>query len=218
MAKKIKYIVWDWNGTLIDDVECAVRTINILLKERQMSLIDQTQYRDLFCFPVADYYRKIGFDVNSPEFPKVAERFIELYDEHYASCTLHQGARETMQAFQEQGIRQIILSATEKNNLLKQVANFGMNDEVDAVLGIDDIYAGSKVYLATRWMKENDIDPKEVLFVGDTLHDYEVASQNGASCILLSKGHQSRTTLETTGMPIVEDHAQIAEYVAGYSF
>lgn len=213
MKEKIKYIVWDWNGTLIDDVVCAVQTMNTMLAEREMALIDENQYRALFCFPVADYYRKLGFDVESPDFSKVAERFIRLYDQNYPSCSLHTGAKETMRRLRERGIRQIILSASEKNNLLKQVANFEMEAEVEEVLGIDNIYAGSKVHLATQWIRANRLDPGEVLFVGDTLHDYEVASQNGAACILLSKGHQSRETLEKIGVPIVEDHAAIEDYV-----
>lgn len=212
--KNIKYIVWDWNGTLIDDVDCAVQTMNTLLKEygiRQPLCRDE--YLSTFAFPVVDYYEALGFDTKGEEFPGIARRFVELYDQNYVSCHLHEGAIEVMKTLQERGIKQIILSATEKNNLLKQVANFSVAELVEEALGIEDIYAGSKEYLAVDWLKKNEINPEQVLFIGDTTHDYEVGNKTGCHCLLLAKGHQSRAVLIETGNDVLEHHEDILEYI-----
>lgn len=212
--KDIRYIVWDWNGTLIDDVGCAVETMNMLLKEYRLdTLLDEEMYKRTFCFPVVEYYRTLGFDVEDRDFSKVAERFVELYDCNYKKCDLHQDVREIMKKLREEGFRQIILSASEKSHLLRQVANFEIEEQLDAVLGIDDIYANSKEYLAVNWLKENAINPDQVLFVGDTVHDYEVASRSGCHCVLISRGHQDRARLEASGSDLLERHEELMNYI-----
>lgn len=215
--EKIKYVVWDWNGTLVDDVDCAVDTMNVLLSEHRLrEPLSQREYKEHFCFPVRDYYQKLGFDVESPDFSKVAERFLEVYDEKHESCSLHEGVAEVMDRLAKKGIRQIILSASEKNNLLRQVAGFQLDEQVEEVLGIDDIYAASKVYLAKNWIEKNGIDPKEILFIGDTVHDCEVAVRNGANCLLIAKGHQNREILEKTGKTILSSHREIIPYMESF--
>ena len=48
------HIVWDWNGTLLDDRWLCIEAINFVLKSREMRLVSTKEYRDLFCFPVID--------------------------------------------------------------------------------------------------------------------------------------------------------------------
>ena len=55
---KYKHIVWDWNGTLLDDRWLCIEAINIVLRSRGMPLVSNKNYRDVFCFPVIEYYEK----------------------------------------------------------------------------------------------------------------------------------------------------------------
>ena len=59
---KIKYIIWDWNGTLIDDAWLFVEIMNEELKERMLPQINIQDYRQHFTFPVKKYYERLGFD------------------------------------------------------------------------------------------------------------------------------------------------------------
>ena len=65
---KIKHIVWDWNGTLLNDNWLAIKAINILLKRYNLPLITLEQYLAVFTFPVIDYYKELGFDFNKTSF------------------------------------------------------------------------------------------------------------------------------------------------------
>jgi phosphoglycolate phosphatase len=60
-------IIWDWNGTLLNDVEVAINSINRLLYDRNLVPLTLERYLDVFTFPVQDYYEVIGFDlINEP--------------------------------------------------------------------------------------------------------------------------------------------------------
>lgn len=105
----------------------------------------------------------------------------------------------------------VILSASEKNNLLEQCESFGIVSYFDEILGIDNIHAESKVKLALNFMREHEISGTEVLFVGDTLHDLEVAKAIDASCMLVCCGHQSKEVLQQAGVPLL---ASISDLLA----
>ncbi|MBN2352282.1 MAG: hypothetical protein JXD23_06910 [Spirochaetales bacterium] len=59
---KLCTVVWDWNGTLLNDMEACIRSMNLMLENRSLPPIDFETYRNVFTFPVIDYYRAVGID------------------------------------------------------------------------------------------------------------------------------------------------------------
>ena len=57
---RIEHVVWDWNGTLVDDAKLCVDIVNGILSEHMMPAVSLEFYRDHFSFPVSSYYEKIG--------------------------------------------------------------------------------------------------------------------------------------------------------------
>ena len=82
-------IIWDWNGTLLDDTRMAVRTMNQMLKQRGLPALTVDHYKSVFTFPVKDYYQKIGFDFQAEPFEVPALEFIDLYNSQLKDCSLH---------------------------------------------------------------------------------------------------------------------------------
>jgi len=66
-------IIWDWNGTLLDDVDICIDTINALLSKYKKKPISKESYKSLFTFPVQNYYSKLGFDLSLESFKKIKE-------------------------------------------------------------------------------------------------------------------------------------------------
>jgi len=211
----MRYVVWDWNGTLLDDLTCAVAVTNQLLDEFGLARLDGIDaYHRVFRFPVRDYYADLGFDTApGGNFDAASRRFLELYLAAARSCSLHEGAAQTMAALHADGIGQVLISASEQTNLTTQVTPFGLDAWLEASIGLGDIYAASKQLLAARWLDERGLDPAEVLFVGDSEHDYEIAASLGAHCALFSGGHQSRRHLESFPVPLIDDLRAVAELV-----
>lgn len=187
----MKTILWDWNGTLLDDVALSVECFNALLARHGLSVVESIdEYRGRFRFPVEDYYRDCGFDLAKTPFSELAREYVALYQDASLRCPLVAGSISSLEDARARGFRQIILSASHRGNLLAQVAKHPIEGFFSAILGIDDVYARSKVDLARRWMEAEGISGDEVIVIGDSLHDYEVARTIGARPVLFANGHQ----------------------------
>ncbi|MBQ7336699.1 MAG: HAD family hydrolase [Clostridia bacterium] len=199
-------IIWDFNGTILDDVGISVRCANTLLSAHGMKALDSVeQYRSLFGFPIIDYYRRMGFDFDRLPYDKLAPEWMGYYLEYSKDAKLYGDIPSVLESIKEKGIPQWILSASEKNMLEKQLRTFGIEAYFDGVLGLDNIHAHSKQEIGLAW---REVHPKaRVLMIGDTSHDAQVANVMGADCILLTCGHQNRATLESCRCLFVADCA-----------
>ncbi|MEZ5103782.1 MAG: HAD hydrolase-like protein [Draconibacterium sp.] len=201
--KQLKSIIWDWNGTLLNDLDFCISTINVLLKKRELPLLNHYSYKEVFSFPVKDYYQAVGFDFSKEDFAIPAQEFIDLYDGGVNGCTLHNSAIEVLEYFQKQGIRQFVLSAMRQTMLEKTLKQNNIFNFFEGVAGLNDHYAFSKIERGKQLLAEFEIEKQNAWMVGDTIHDFEVASELGTQCILIADGHQSEERLKQTGAPII---------------
>lgn len=197
-------ILWDWNGTLLDDVQLCVDALNRLLaRYGYPQRYDRDQYRAIFGFPVQEYYARAGFDFSRHSFDELAVSFMEDYIPASAHCPLMEGARDALDAFANAGLRQVILSASPVPTLEQQAAQRDVTRYFDRLLGLGDIYAKSKVDLGLRYLQETGFAPARAVMIGDSTHDFEVARALGVGCVLQSGGHQPPEVLRETGAPVV---------------
>ena len=169
-------ILWDWNGTLLDDVALCVDALNRLLRRYGYpQQYDLDAYRDIFGFPVEEYYVRAGFDFSRHPFPVLAESYMQDYLPHSAACPLAQGAREALEAFRAAGLRQVVLSASPADTLAHQVTQRGIRPYFDELLGLSDIYARSKVAIGLAYLQRSGFAPERCVMIGDSVHDAEVA-------------------------------------------
>lgn len=192
-------IIWDWNGTLLNDRDICIASMNQMLAKRQMPLLSTEKYLDVFTFPVQNYYTAIGFDFTKESWDIAAHEFIYLYLEQIDRCRLTKGAIETLNRFKDLGLSQAIVSAMQHDALVKSVNDLGITDFFDSIGGINDHYAAGKIENAVSYLKKSDINPHEALLIGDTLHDAEVAHEIGCNCVLIAAGHQSAERLKVNG-------------------
>ncbi len=202
---KYKYVIWDWNGTLLDDLKINYDAINELLEKRGLPLLESLeQYRDFFGFPIISFYEKAGFDFSKEDFKDTAKDYIEAYYQRFYECDIFPETEGVLREVLALGVDQLIISASEQSGLIKQVEAFGIDHLFSNILGTSDIYAKSKVEIGKAFIKEKGINPKEVLFVGDTTHDFETAEGIGCDCLLVSKGHNSKEKLSLTGAKVID--------------
>lgn len=204
--KDYKCIIWDWNGTLLDDVPLNIEIVNTLLRERGKRPVDSVDYyKKEFCFPVIDFYRKVGFDLENEDFTLIARRYARLFDEGYPSAEIFKEAEEILRLIKHSGREQLIISATEQGYLLKQVEYFELSHYFTDILGVSDVLGSSKTERAKKWIAERDVEPEKVLLIGDTQHDYATARAIGCDCVLVARGHNSKERLEETGCRVYDD-------------
>jgi phosphoglycolate phosphatase len=208
-------IIWDWNGTLLNDLDLCIESINFLLKKRSLKLLDHDSYKEVFSFPVKNYYQTIGFDFSKEEFEIPAKEFIDLYDGKVETCPLHVSAVRILDAFKEKGYRQFVLSAMKQSMLEKTLKHNRIFHFFEGVAGLNDHYAVSKVERGKELIEEFEIDTKATWMIGDTNHDYEVADELGINCILVADGHQSIERLKETGAEVVSSLNELQKRFSG---
>lgn len=205
----VQYVIWDWNGTLLDDAQLCVDVMNRMLGKRGLPLLDLARYREIFTFPVEKYYRAAGLDLEKEGFAQLAEEYIRPYNREALGCGLCPGAREALEGLKAQGVKQLIASASHQEALEEQVESLGIGGYFEDLLGIRDIFGGGKAGLAKAYLEGRGIGPSRAWCVGDTLHDWEVAQAMGCPCALVAQGHQSARRLSQAGVPVLETPAQL---------
>lgn len=201
----VSAVIWDWNGTLLNDLGLCVSSINILLENRKLPVLNPEKYKEVFSFPVKDYYQTIGFDFAKEDFEVPAMEFISLYESQVESCTLQPGALDVLSYFEDKETRQFVLSAMQQDLLEKTLKHNGIFHFFEGVAGLGDHYAVSKVERGKQLISQFKIEKENVLIIGDTVHDFEVARELGIRCILVADGHQSEERLNCTGALVVNN-------------
>lgn len=195
-------VLWDWNGTLVADVPLVVKLNNMVFAQHGYKDTTEEEYRRLFRFPVREYYRDLG--VTDEDFVTVANEWSAAYAANFHEAPLAQGAAEAVHRFHHAGLRQVILSASPRDLLVRQVAiHHELDGMFDEILGLADVYAVSKVQLALDFLARGGVNPDDAVFLGDTTHDAEVARAIGCRCFLIAGGHQEQRVLERAGVPIL---------------
>jgi len=200
----VDFVIWDWNGTLLNDPQICYAIVNEMLRSRQLPLLaDLEEYRRYFTFPVIDFYRRAGFHFTSENFGELADEFACAFGSRVSACPLRNHAKETIAAIHQCGIRQILLSATREDRLLKQIKQHDLHNSFDQILGLKDGFAHGKSAQAASFAARAQVIPDRVVMIGDTDHDWQIATELGCQCILLDCGHQTPEHLRSLAVPLV---------------
>jgi phosphoglycolate phosphatase len=207
--KNVQAVLWDWNGTLLNDLEISIRAMNDMLMKRNIPGLSVDRYREIFTFPVKDYYVKAGVNFSTYEWDEVAMEFIHNFRKYVPEAALNPMAKQALQFLDGKGIRQFILSAMEQEFLTETVNERLAPGTFEEIVGLNNHYAHTKIENAGLLVEKLNLPVENILMIGDTIHDLEVAKAAGIKCILFSGGHQPRQRLETTGAEIIDDLSEI---------
>ncbi|OGQ99973.1 MAG: hypothetical protein A2284_02865 [Deltaproteobacteria bacterium RIFOXYA12_FULL_61_11] len=200
-----RHVIWDWNGTLLDDVALCVEVMDGMLRARGLPGLDVQRYREVFDFPVIEYYRRLGFDFEVEPFSEVGTEFIVTYERRRHEAPLRAGAVEVLHRLRAAGVTQSLLSAYRQESLEQLIRTHGLETHFLALRGLGDHYAHGKQELGLRHLAELPYAREEIVLVGDTVHDHEVATLLGLRAFLLTDGHQAASRLATSGRPLLAE-------------
>lgn len=204
------YVVFDFNGTILDDKLVGLKAENECIKKYlKRPLMDLDEYLHKFSFPVKEYYEKVGFRWDDGyTYEEVGQLWFDKYREFKDEYKVFDGVIEILKQNHKKGYKNILLSASSLVELKKQLDELGISEYFDEVLGIDNIYAESKIGVAKKWIE--DKNPADCMFIGDSLHDLDAARAMGISnCILVAKGHQAKDILLQEYDNVVDDIREV---------
>ena len=206
------HVIWDFNGTIMNDVDIAVAGVNDMLEKRHMPLTNRADYLNMIESPIIEYYKKL-FDLTVVSFDDIQVEFLESYNRRLGEAGLLPGVADALAYFAQCGLRQCVISSFEQSRLRRMVEDLSIRHYFDSVSGADNTRAEGKVDRGLDWLRSSGADPEKVLVIGDLDHDFEMARTLGADCILIAAGHQHRRELEKCGCIVLDSALQLMETI-----
>jgi phosphoglycolate phosphatase-like HAD superfamily hydrolase len=206
----VRHIVWDWNGTLLDDLAVVVAAVNDTLATIDRHPITIEEYGTHYTRPVLLFYeRLLGRSIPEPEWLSFDQGFHDSYRRRVETATLATDARAAIAAAHQAGLTQSLLSMYWHDELVPQVERFGIHEFLIRVDGLRGNPGDRKqAYLeehlrAVQRVLSNRIGANEILVIGDALDDAAAAAALGLNCVLYDGGAHPVLQLAAAGVPVV---------------
>ncbi|MBQ7385845.1 MAG: HAD family hydrolase [Ruminococcus sp.] len=212
--KEYKVIIWDFNGTLIDDINAALASVNDMLTRRELPIISFEQYASYVDTPIIKFYEHIFDDLYSMDFGEIAVEFNEGYEKHLPDRAVMANAEEVLEYFNSKGKLQTVISATHIDKVNNRLTEFGLSGYFDKILAHNNLIAEDKTHLAVGYFEEKGISPSEAVVIGDCVADFKMAQTLGCDCILTTQGHQSRKEFAETNAVVIDSLAELKNIIA----
>jgi phosphoglycolate phosphatase-like HAD superfamily hydrolase len=204
------HVVWDWNGTLLDDLEIIVEAVNVGIAVHGLPPIDEDGYRDHFTRPVRAFYDSLfGRLVSDMEWEHLNKSFHDEYHARLHRAKLTEDALSAVARVEELGWTQSLLSMSVHDRLLEAVAAREIADRFALVSGLTGVTGGLKTQHLSIHLEALSAYPGQVVLIGDTPDDVTAARDLGAKAIIYDGGSHHLPVLEAQGAPVAHslEHA-----------
>ncbi len=202
-------LIWDFNGTILNDGHLLVAVNNEMNRKRGLPEITYDYYRQYFSHPPKPFYEKQGYNFDHEDYAEISRVFLERYEELQQDAELMPHVMEVLNWANSQNIPQIVLSAHKQDMLERHLQRLGIMHFFSHVSGESSHIIGGKVERAKALAESDAFDFSHAVLIGDTDHDFHAAEAMGAACILCSAGHQTIERLQATGATVIRDLSQI---------
>jgi phosphoglycolate phosphatase len=199
MPDVIRNVIFDWSGTLVDDLPAVWRATNYVLAQAERMEMTLEQFRAEFCLPFTNFYDKHVPDVALPRLEEwFHRRFRDVQD---SVCPLPH-ARDFLEFCRSRGLRTFLLSTIHRDHFAVQSEVTGFGEYLEkAYVGIWD--KRKKIH---EILEQNQLTPSETLFIGDMQHDIETAKHGGIhSCAVLT-GYNTVEQLKAMQPDLLVEH------------
>ncbi|NLU77169.1 HAD family hydrolase [Micromonospora sp. HNM0581] len=203
MTSASPHLVWDWNGTLLNDLSLVVACTNAVFASEGGPSVSSDEHRVRFRRPIADYYAEVlGRAVGDDAFGRLDRIFHDAYRSGLTSCELAHDAVDAMTAWSGS---QSLLSMWFHDELVPAVATYGLAGRFARVDGLRAQVGGDrKAESLVRHLDALGVDGRSVVLIGDSLDDADAARSVGAHAVLYTGGFTDRSRLVASGHPVAD--------------
>jgi phosphoglycolate phosphatase-like HAD superfamily hydrolase len=199
----VTHLVWDWNGTLLNDLDLVVYATNVCLASVGGPVVTADEHRRDFRRPVPEYYAYVlGRPVDAVEFSQLDAAFHGAYRSRLAECALSADALDAIRSWTG---TQSLLSMWFHDELVPEVTRRGLVDLLSRVDGLRaELGGGRKADHLAAHLAALGVDGADCVLIGDSVDDAHAAQSVGAACVLYAGGFTDLDRLLKTGLPVAE--------------
>lgn len=212
------HIVWDWNGTLFDDLEVVVAASNATFAEVNLPPLTVEQYREQYRVPIVGFYEQLMGRAPTPEeWLRMDASFHNHYESFRDTCRLTAGVETVLAEWTAGSLRsQSLLSMYAHDDLLPLVRRLGLEQHflrVDGRVSTSGV-SGKAEHLVRHLaaLAPAEVTPARTVLIGDVVDDALAAAHVGAHAVLYTGGSHARSELERVGVPVADTLAQAVAY------
>jgi phosphoglycolate phosphatase-like HAD superfamily hydrolase len=197
------HLVWDWNGTLLDDLTLVVEATNTAFTAVGGRSVDPDEHRRVFRRPVAEFYAEIlERAVDADEFGRLDRIFHDAYRVGLTTTSLAADAKEAMRSWPGS---QSLLSMWFHEELVPAIETYGLDGMFTRVDGLRTLVGGDlKAGHLARHLAELGVSGDQAVLIGDSLDDGAAADSVGAASVLYTGGFTDPARLRASGRPVAD--------------
>lgn len=207
----VTHIIWDYNGTVLDDAAVSVTAVNEMLRERSLPLTDIDAYRETVALPLEDYYTSLGFQ--GADMSRLSVEFRSHCGQHPELASIFDDFYDTARNVKALGIKSILLSSLYTPFLMAEVEKYQIAGYFDRITGLNNKSVGSKLDTCKALIIEDGLSPESLLIIGDMVNDARMAKALGAHCVLIPNGHNSRRRCEQEQVAVLDCLSDVIPYI-----
>lgn len=205
-----EHLVWDWNGTLLDDLTLVVKATNASLASIGGPMVTADEHRRDFRRPIQDYYAHVlRRAIDDDEFKMLDSAFHDVYRAGLVECTLAPDALEAMARWPG---TQSLLSMFFHDELIVEIERHGLAARLKRIDGLRSTIGGHRkeAYLIDH-LTALQLDGDRCVLIGDSVDDAHAAQAVGARCVLYAGGFTHVELLTATGLPVAHSLLEAVE-------
>jgi phosphoglycolate phosphatase-like HAD superfamily hydrolase len=198
-----KHLVWDWNGTLLDDLHLVVSSTNVAFAAVGGRDVDSDEHRRTFRRPVADFYAEmLGRAIDAEEFGRLDRIFHDAYRLGLTDVTLAADAQAAIKTWPGS---QSLLSMWFHHELVPAVEGYGLAGMFARIDGLRaELGGGFKAAHLAAHLAELGVEGRDVVMIGDSLDDADAAEAVGGHAVLYTGGFTDPARLRESGRPVAD--------------
>ncbi len=201
--KKYAAVIFDWDGTVMDSTHSIVVAIQAAARDLGLEVPESSQASWVIGLSLESALYRCVPQLDANTMPK----FLERYRHHYFGSDheqqLFDGIGSLLSDIKQQNVRIAVATGKSRVGLNRSLGRSGLEDLFDATRTADETRSKPDPKMLFELLEEFMLEPNQVLMVGDTTHDINMAHNAGVDSLAVTYGAHDPDTLHRASPTVI---------------